>query len=124
PVLGLGADALVELGEKTWRPSPVALDGLSQFNTPFDDMFVNAYLACDAARGVAVAFDTGADCSAMLAELAEKKLRLAAILLTHTHGDHIYELDRLKDKTGANAYVGNREPIEGAESFEAGHKFS
>ena len=124
PVLGLGADALVGLGEKTYRPAPVALDGLAQFNTPFEDMTVNSYLAWNPAGGVAVAFDTGADCTAMLALLAEKKLRLAAILLTHTHGDHIMELDRLKEKTGAPAFVGDREPIEGAESFAAGRKFS
>ena len=124
PVLGLGADALIGLGEKTYQPAPVALDGLAQFNTPYEDMTVNSYLAWNPAGNAAVAFDTGADCSAMLALLAEKKLKLAAILLTHTHGDHILELDRLKEKTGAPAFVGDREPIEGAESFAAGRKFS
>src|SRR6185436_18028377 len=68
-------------------------------------------------------FDTGADCSGMLALLAEKKLKLQLILLTHTHGDHIFDLDRLKEKTGAPAYVGDREPIDGAESFAAGKSF-
>ena len=124
PVLGLGADALVGLGEKTYLPAPVAIEGLAQFNTPFEDMTVNSYLLWNPAGSVAVAFDTGADCTALLALLAEKKLRLAAILLTHTHSDHILELDRLKEKTGAPAYVGDREPIEGAESFAAGRKFS
>ena len=124
PVLGLGADALVGLGEKTYHPAPVALDGLAQFNTPFEDMTVNSYLAWNPAGSVAVAFDTGADCTPMLALLAEKKLRLAAILLTHTHGDHIMELDRLKEKTGAPAFVGEREPLDGAESFAAGRTFS
>ena len=124
PMLGLGADALVGLGEKTYHPAPLALAGLAQFNTPFDDMTVNSYLAWNPAGGVAVAFDTGADCTAMLALLAEKKLRLAAILLTHTHGDHIMELDRLKEKTGAPAFVGDREPLDGAESFAAGRTFS
>jgi hydroxyacylglutathione hydrolase len=122
PVLGLGAAALVGIGEKTYHPAPVALDGLAQFNTPYEDMTVNSYLVWDGS-GTAVAFDTGADCSAMLALLAEKKLRLAAILLTHTHGDHILELDRLHEKTGAPAFVGDREPIDGAESFAAGRSF-
>ena len=123
PVLGLGAAALVGLGEKTYHPAPISLDGLAQFNTPYEDMTVNSYLAWDA-NGTAVAFDTGADCTSMLDLLAEKKLRLAAILLTHTHGDHILELDRLREKTGAPAFVGNREPIDGAESFAAGRAFS
>ncbi|HYR59445.1 MAG TPA: MBL fold metallo-hydrolase [Chthoniobacteraceae bacterium] len=124
PALGLGADALVASGEKAWAPKPIAIDGLAQFNTPFEDMTVNSYLVWDPASGEAAAFDTGADCSAMLAFIADKKLRLTRIFLTHTHGDHILELDRLKEKTGAPAVVGSREPIDGAEPFDAGATFS
>lgn len=123
PVLGLKADALVESGKESWQPKEVLLDGFAQFNTPYEDMTVNSYLAWDPATGAAVAFDTGADCSGMLALIAEKKLTLKLILLTHTHGDHIFDLDRLKEKTGAPAYVGDREPIEGAETFAAGRSF-
>jgi glyoxylase-like metal-dependent hydrolase (beta-lactamase superfamily II) len=123
PVLGLKADALAESGNELWAPQPVALDGFAQFNTPFEDMTVNSYLAWDTASGAAVAFDTGMDCSGVLALLAEKKLTLKLILLTHTHGDHIFELDRLKEKTGAPAFVGDREPIDGAETFAAGRAF-
>ena len=124
PVLGLGADALVAAGEKRWAPAPIALEGLAPFNTPYEDMTVNSYLVWDAASGEAAAFDTGADCSGMLDLLAEKKLRLVRIFLTHTHGDHIFDLDRLKEKTGAEAVVGAGEPIEGATTFEAGARFS
>jgi glyoxylase-like metal-dependent hydrolase (beta-lactamase superfamily II) len=46
------------------------------------------------------------------------------VLLTHTHGDHIYDLDRLKEKTGAPAFVGEREPIDGAEPFVHGRTWS
>jgi glyoxylase-like metal-dependent hydrolase (beta-lactamase superfamily II) len=121
--LGLKAQALVESGHESWQPAPVKLDGFAQFNTPYEDMTVNSYLAWDAANGAAVAFDTGADCSDMLALIAEKKLTLKYILLTHTHGDHIFDLDRLKEKTGAPAFVGEREPIDGAETFPAGSRF-
>jgi glyoxylase-like metal-dependent hydrolase (beta-lactamase superfamily II) len=124
PVLGLGADALVTAGEKLWAPAPIALDGLAQFNTPFEDMTVNSYLVWDAASGEAAAFDTGMDCSGMLNFLAEKKLHLGRIFLTHTHGDHIFELDRLKEKTGALAVVGAREPIDGAAPFDPGATFT
>ncbi len=124
PVLGLGADALVGAGEKSWAPTPIALDGLAQFNTPYEDMTVNSYLVWDPASGEAAAFDTGADCSGMLDFLAEKKLRLVRIFLTHTHGDHIFDLDRLKEKTGAPAVVGSGEPIDGASTFQAGTSFS
>ena len=123
PVLGLGADALVAMGRKTWRPQPATVVGLACFNTPYEDMTVNSYLVFDRASGEAVAFDTGADASGMLDFLAHEKLSLKLILLTHTHGDHILELDRLKEKTGAPAFVGNREPIDGAETFAEGREF-
>lgn len=123
PVLGLGADALAALGNKGYEPAPIALDGLAQFNTPFEDMTVNSYLVWDPASRTAVAFDTGADCTEMLAFAAAKNLTIRLILLTHTHGDHIFDLDRLKEKTGAPAFVNEREPIDGAEEFAAGRTF-
>jgi hydroxyacylglutathione hydrolase len=123
PVLNLGADALVGSGEKTYRPAPIKINGLVQFNTPYEDMTVNSYLAWDERTREAVAFDTGADCSDMLGLLRDKNLSLSAILLTHTHGDHIFDLDRLKEKTGAPAFVGEREPVSGAQTFPAGKEF-
>ena len=124
PALGLKADALCALGHRAYSPAPIALGGLAQFNTPFEDMTVNSYLVWDASSGEAIAFDTGADCTGMLALIAEKNLRLKLILLTHTHGDHIFDLDRLKSKTGAPAFVGDREPIDGAESFASGRSWT
>ena len=124
PVLGLNAEALVASGEKTYHPAPIAIPGLAQFNTPFEDMTVNSYLVWDAASKQAVAFDTGSDCTGMLETLSEHGLQLAAILLSHTHGDHILDLDRLKEKTGAPAYMGEREPLDGAEPFAAGRQWT
>jgi hydroxyacylglutathione hydrolase len=86
-------------------------------------MTVNAYLVWDPASLEAVAFDTGSDASGQLALIAAKKLHLSMILLTHTHGDHILDLDRLKEKTGAPAYVCKREPLDGVELFDAGRQF-
>ena len=123
PALELCPDALLAAGQKSYRPAPIELEGLAQFNTPYEDMTVNSYLVWDPATKEAVAFDTGADAGGMLELIQEKGLKLVAILLTHTHGDHIYDLDRLREKTGARAYVGDREPIEGAEPFRAGREF-
>src|SRR4051812_19210243 len=123
PALELSPKALMEAGQKTYRPAPIELEGLAQFNTVYEDMTVNSYLVWDPATKEAVAFDTGTDCDGMLSLIAEKGLKLVAILLTHTHGDHIYDLDRLREKSGAPAYVGHREPIEGVESFLAGREF-
>src|SRR4030095_14005319 len=123
PVLHLGGAALVGSGEKRYRPAPVQIAGLAQFNTPYNDMTVNSYLAWDERTREAVAFDTGADCTEMLAVLRDNNFSLSAILLTHPHGDHIFDLDRLKEKTGAPAFVGDREPISGAQTFAAGKEF-
>jgi glyoxylase-like metal-dependent hydrolase (beta-lactamase superfamily II) len=123
PVLALGADVLAALGNKGYQPAPIALDGLAQFNTPYEDMTVNSYLVWDPASRAAVAFDTGADCTEMLTFAAAKNLTIRLILLTHTHGDHIFDLDRLKEKTGAPAFVNEREPIDSAEEFAVGRTF-
>ncbi len=115
PILGLNADALAASGRKAWRPEPVEIAGLAQFTTPWEDMMVNSYLVWNPATRVAIAFDTGADCDPMLKFAEEKNLRIQLIALTHTHGDHVFDLDRLKSKTGARAIVSSREPLEGAD---------
>ena len=66
PALQLGARSPGRARAGEWRPNEIRLDGLAQFNTPYHDMTVNAYLVWDPASRVAVAFDSGADCSAML----------------------------------------------------------
>lgn len=124
PVLGLNAEALVAVGAGTYKPAGVSLPGLESFNTPFEDMTVNSYLVWDASTKEAAAFDTGADATAMLEFLSGNGLALKLLLLTHTHGDHILELDRLAEKTRAAVFVGDREPaLEGAEAFSAGRTF-
>jgi hydroxyacylglutathione hydrolase len=122
--LQLGASALVELAEKKWSPEPITVSGLEVFTSPFNDMTVNAYLIFERQSLKAAVVDTGADAGPILAYLQRENLTLEFIFLTHTHGDHIFDLDRLKEKTGASAYVGDREPIDGAESFAAGKRFS
>lgn len=124
PVLGLDAEALVASGEKSYRPEPIELEGLAQFNTPWDDMTVNAYVAWDPASRAAIVFDTGADATPMLDLIQAQNLKVEQILLTHTHGDHVFDLDRLKSRTGAPAFVGEREPLDGADTFPAGRTFT
>jgi hydroxyacylglutathione hydrolase len=125
PALGLDARTLVELGQNAYAPRPVgAFDGLEQFNTPFDDMTVNAYLVWDPAAKEAAAFDTGGDCGGMIDRLKSLNLKLRHIFLTHTHGDHIFDLDRLQQQTGAPAFVSSREPLHGAEPIEPGQEFA
>ena len=122
--LRLGADRLIASARKSWYPAQHEVSGLAQFNTPYEDMTVNAYLAWDTKTKEAVAFDTGADASPMLQLAKANALRITTILLTHTHGDHIAELGRLKKETGAPAYVSQLEPTSGAETFPEGRTFT
>jgi glyoxylase-like metal-dependent hydrolase (beta-lactamase superfamily II) len=117
-VLNLHPDRVAAIGRTDYRPAEIPLmEGLSQFNTPFEDMTVNSYLTWDPDSRKAVAFDTGADCDGMLDAIEEHRLKLELILLTHSHGDHILELDRLRERTGAEAWIGEKEPVAGARSF-------
>jgi len=124
PVLSLDADRVVALGKGEYQAAPISLDGLATFNVLYDtDLTVNFFLVWDSATKEAIAFDTGTDCDALLEKARSEGLTIKLILLTHSHGDHIYDLDRLKEKTGAPAWIGEKEPIDGAESFAVGKSF-
>jgi glyoxylase-like metal-dependent hydrolase (beta-lactamase superfamily II) len=122
-VLNLGATALVVSAQKGWYPEPHQVPGLAQFNTPYHDMTVNSYLVWDARTEEAVVFDTGADCTPMLQFLESNGMAVKQILLTHTHADHITDLARLREATGAKVYVSDLETIKGAEPFSEGSTF-
>ncbi len=122
-ILNLSPEALVAGAKKAWFPKAVEVAGLCQFNTVFEDMTVNAYLAWDAKSKQAVIFDTGADCSPALQFAKANGLKITLILLTHTHTDHIIDLPRLKAETGAPAWVGAKENFPNAQPFTAGKTF-
>jgi hydroxyacylglutathione hydrolase len=122
--LGLAPDRVVALGEKSYVPVPVEVEGLRQFSTPFDDMIVNAYLVWDPVSKAAAIFDTGSDAGEMLEAAAELGVRIEQIFITHSHGDHIFDLDRLIEKTRAPAWTPKLEEVEGAKTFEPGREFA
>jgi glyoxylase-like metal-dependent hydrolase (beta-lactamase superfamily II) len=122
--LGLCPEAVVASARQRWYPEAVSLDGLRQFNTPYEDMTVNSYLVWDPSTGRAAAFDTGATCAPMLDAIRQRGLRIEVILLTHTHADHIADLERLQRETGAPAWVSRLEPVPGAEPFDAGRNWT
>ncbi|HEY3600759.1 MAG TPA: MBL fold metallo-hydrolase, partial [Chthoniobacterales bacterium] len=123
PILQLNPGALIDLAQEKYQPNEIKLDGLAQFNTPYHDMQVNAYLVWDGASGEAVAFDSGATCSSMLQFAKEDRLTIRLILLTHAHPDHVADLDRLTEATGATAYLSSRESAPGAHPIEEGKSF-
>ncbi len=125
--LGLNPNALEALAHKKWYPEiPAFPRGFAAFNTPFEDMTVNSYLAWDSRDRLAVAFDTGANCDAMLDVIAAEKLNLRYIFITHTHDDHIADLAKLADAhPQAEIWTHELEPIDrpGVKTFNEGVHF-
>ncbi len=124
--LGLDLAALRELEQGAWHPGEVALPATAAaYNVPFgSDMTVNFYLVWDREGGQAAAFDTGGDCGALLQTLHDHHLKLGAIFLTHTHEDHIADLDRLTAETDAPVYVSALERFPGANAVQDGDTFT
>jgi len=59
----------------------------------------------------------------MLDFAANHGLKVKQIFITHIHTDHVMDLARLVEKTGAHAWVCDKEPIAGAEPFSVGRSF-
>ncbi len=123
PVLKLDPEALARFAEGAWQPAEIQLEGLAQFNTPYHDMQVNAYLVWDPTSKDAVVFDSGADASAILEKCRNDGLAIRLILLTHAHPDHVADLDRLVQASGAPVRLSDREEAPGAEPLAEGDKF-
>ncbi|MDQ3117403.1 MAG: MBL fold metallo-hydrolase [Verrucomicrobiota bacterium] len=123
PVLDLNSEALATLAREEWQPNEIELEGLRQFNTPYHDMQVNAYLVWDPVSKEAVAFDSGASCAGMLEAAKQESLTIKLILLTHAHPDHIADLDRLAQETGAPIHLSDREEATGAKPIAEGETF-
>src|SRR5205807_2158442 len=50
-------------------------------------------------------------------------LNVQLSLLTHAHADHVADLPRLREETGAEVFTPAREPVPGAEPIEEGKQF-
>jgi glyoxylase-like metal-dependent hydrolase (beta-lactamase superfamily II) len=70
-----------------------------------DGFAENSYLCWDPAATGALAIDPGGQADAMADLLDRSGRRLAAILLTHAHLDHIEGVARLVERTGAPSYL-------------------
>jgi len=122
--LGLHAGALVALGRGDYpAATDVDVEGVETFTSNYDGMRVNSYLVWNPAKMTGIVFDTGTDCRPMLAFLGERGIRVPLILLTHTHEDHVADLGRLREGTGAHVFVSATEALPGCETFSGDHRF-
>ena len=123
--LDLDAGKLLSLARKDWYPAPLTINGLRQFNLPFGEMMVNAFVAWDENSQKAWVFDSGSIVEPILTFIQEKKLSVDAIFLTHTHRDHIACLDELRKRAGdPSVYVHELEALDGCESIVQGFSYA
>jgi len=122
--LGLGGYALEASYTKSWYPEnvPVA-DGIKQFTTPFLDMIVNAYLVWDPISKNAAVFDTGADAAQLLKFVDSEKLSVKYLFLTHTHHDHIADINSIVKRVRAEIFAPDLEPIADGKVVREGDQF-
>jgi glyoxylase-like metal-dependent hydrolase (beta-lactamase superfamily II) len=119
--LHLDAEKLLRSVSKEWHPTPLLINGLKQFNLPFGDMLVNAFVAWDAQTKRAWVFDTGPVSEPILGFLNQESLLVDSIFLTHTHRDHIACLDELKVGSGNSpVYVHELEAMDECTSIREG----
>jgi glyoxylase-like metal-dependent hydrolase (beta-lactamase superfamily II) len=124
--LRLSPDALETLAHKRWYPQqPLFPRGFAAFNTPYGGMTVNSYVIWDPGTKLAAAFDTGGSAQAMLDLIHTEGMNLRYIFLTHTHEDHVADLDRLARETKAEVWAHELEPapFAGAKTFKENAHF-
>ena len=103
--LGLRADQLAQVAEG-WTPKALS-PSVAHVETILGSIGgyeVKGYIVHD--RGEAVIVDTAYNAGAMLAKLAEQKLRLKAICLTHGHSDHADGIDAILKAHPVPVYLG------------------
>lgn len=123
--LNLDEEALTIAASKSWYPRMVSIEGLEIFNTPYRDMRVNAFLIWDPDSGEAACFDTGTDAGALIKRARQENLTVKQIFLTHTHNDHIADLNRLKsDLDNPEVFSNEAEPWPSTTLFKEGDAFS
>ncbi len=124
-VLQLDGKKLLRAARKEWSPAPVALDGLKQISSSYGDMIVNSYITWDEVARTAWIFDTGTDAEPILQFIDERKFKVDAIFLTHTHRDHIACLDKLLVQFGnPKVHVHEQEFFDGCVPIEEGFEYS
>ncbi len=121
--LGLDAATLVERAKNSWQPEDVELGGLRQFTTPHQDFTVNSYLVWDPQTKEAALFDTGTQVADVQDFVESQGLVVRTLFITHTHVDHITALDAVKAWGEVTVRISGKEPIAGAEKFQAGEEF-
>ena len=120
-ILKLDTEKLLVSARKDWYPDSTNLMGLKKFISDFGSMSVNAYIIFEQTSKRAWLFDTGTESGSIVSFIEHEGLRVDSIFLTHTHRDHIFCLDEIKERTGnPKVYTHSREPIKDSILIEEG----
>jgi glyoxylase-like metal-dependent hydrolase (beta-lactamase superfamily II) len=104
-VLNLSPKATLASAQKRYTPQPISMiNGLEMVTTDYGEMTVNAFAVWDPAEKVAATFDTGSSCKHLLDIGKQHQLSWQRHFITHTHMDHLADLDTLLNTTGAKGY--------------------
>ena len=123
--LRLDGKKLIRSAKKEWSPAPLEMDGLKQFSSAYGDMIVNTYVIWCENSGNTWIFDAGTDALPIFAFIEEKKLKVDAIFLTHTHRDHVACLDDVLSQVKiSKVYVHQLELFDDCEPIEEGFEYS
>ena len=104
--LSLPAERLWEIAIEAWDAPAVPLRTatlrIACVTLPYP---VHCFLVA-AADGSCLVIDTGTEAGPLLAKIRETGWQVAAILITHGHGDHTGGLTEVQRATGAPVYIG------------------
>jgi glyoxylase-like metal-dependent hydrolase (beta-lactamase superfamily II) len=122
--LHLGPERLLRLARQHYKPEVNPnTPGFAMFSNPHEEGVVNFYMFWDPTTLDAVVFDAGYDVTDLLGLAREKKLKIRMLLITHAHGDHVFDSERLMERTKATAHYGAGESFRLGEAFQAGKTF-
>lgn len=96
--IGLGGKKLERIANG-WLPKKKDVNGwrhFRAFTSAGDGMTVNCFLIWDETTREAALFDTGFDADVILKTIAQDKLKLAYIFITHSHPDHVAVLSEIR----------------------------
>lgn len=121
--LGLHPARLAAIAHDTYHPADPDLERwgcVATITSHYADFTVNAYLVWDPKTRRAVLFDTGTDFDAITRVVDSQGLKVETVALTHTHGDHIEVLERVRQAFHPAILTSKAEPISGAHFVREG----
>ena len=108
-LFALPADRLWDIATEAWDAPPVPLTTAPPASLRIECVTLPYPVHCflvAAADDSCLVIDTGTEAGPLLAKIRETGWQVAAILITHGHGDHTGGLTAVQRATGAPVYIG------------------